>query len=121
MNEKNEYNVKIGRAIARQRKKLGLSQSRVAEFLQVKKGTISRIENGVTGIDIKKIYQLHELFNCRIGYFFVQDGNELETHILEAADILAVLPKDKQAEVIDLFRMLAMNITRNQEAGASHE
>lgn len=104
--EKDDYNVKIGKAIARQRKKAGLTQDQVADFLKVKKGTVSRIENGAIAVGIDKIYDLHKLFNCHVSDFLWVHNDERGKLVADALDILRSLPEEKRPLVFAAFKQV---------------
>ncbi len=115
--DKDEYNVKIGQAVARQRKKAGLTQSQVAEFLKVKKGTVSRIERGANAIDIGKLYRLHELFKCEAGDFFWTENDDAIKYVVDAMAILNTLPEDKRTAVLNIFEIAARDVNSLNASG----
>lgn len=59
--------------IAKIRKKKGITQSQLAEILNVKRGTISKYENGKLAISDKKLKELSEIFNVSVDYLIGKD------------------------------------------------
>jgi len=54
----------VGRAIARQRVRSGLTQEEVAEWLGVGNEAVSRIERGVVMPNIVRLAEFASIFNC---------------------------------------------------------
>ena len=55
---------RIGKAIARQRLRCGLTQEQVAERLGIGLEAVSRMERGVVTPNIARLFELASLFDC---------------------------------------------------------
>jgi hypothetical protein len=62
--------IRIGLHLKEARKRLRLSQTKAAEILGVRKGQISKYENGLDRISASNLYRLAMYYNKNISYFF---------------------------------------------------
>ncbi len=97
MTKEELVNRKIGKTIAKKRKVAGYTQEEVAEHLGVGNEAFSRIERGIVSPGIYKLYQLADLFDCRIEEFLIEGSRR---------------PSD-QAEYIS--QMLAKNVVADRQ------
>ena len=65
--------IKIGRFIAEQRKRKGLTQAQLAEMLDVSNKTISRWERGINLPDYDQVLTLSNLFEVDVRDFMKGD------------------------------------------------
>ncbi len=75
----------IGLAIKYMRKKKGLSQTDMANKINVKQNTLSRYETGFTDINFETIEKIAEI--CGYKILFVSDNDEFEIKELIRKDI----------------------------------
>ena len=54
----------VGRAIAKQRMRCGMTQDEVAEILGVGNEAVSRIERGIVMPSIARLFEFATIFNC---------------------------------------------------------
>lgn len=66
MKDKIEINKQVGGAIAKYRKAAGFSQAQVAELLGLSNDAISRMERGTIALDVERLCEFAELFQCRV-------------------------------------------------------
>lgn len=59
-------------AIEKYRKKIGISQSKLADILGVTQGTISQWEKGVTSPTVSKLPEIAKALNCGIPDLFIE-------------------------------------------------
>lgn len=93
MNE--DYSVRLGKALRRERKKAGFTQAQVAEYLGMEKSTISRMEHGDILVDLDRLFILHVMFGCSFLSFLWQHEGELEKDLMDIYLLLINLPKEK--------------------------
>jgi transcriptional regulator with XRE-family HTH domain len=74
---KKEYFVKFGKRLKLLRKNYGYSLSKVANNLGVVKQTVSAYEQGVTRIQVDKLYQLSLLYEINLIEFFLDVEDEI--------------------------------------------
>ncbi|MDR2924530.1 MAG: helix-turn-helix domain-containing protein [Azoarcus sp.] len=84
--------VAVGRAVARQRMRCGLTQEEVAERLGVGNAAISRIERGVVMPNVARLVEFAAVFGCEASMLLAEaspnpdDQAERISHLLEALD-----------------------------------
>lgn len=66
MQEFKNYNLKIRNRIRKNRRKLGLSQERLAEIIDCSREHIARIENGKINIGLENFIKLAKVFNISL-------------------------------------------------------
>lgn len=66
MQEFKNYNLKIRYRIRKNRKRLGLSQERLAEIIDCSREHIARIENGKINIGLENFIKLAQVFNISL-------------------------------------------------------
>lgn len=87
----------IGRAIARQRVKRGLTQEEVAERLGVGNEAVSRIERGVVTPNIERLVQFAALFGCETIELLTEASSNPDDQAAHIRGLLATLtPEDRQ-------------------------
>lgn len=85
MKHKTDVRDLIASNFKRLRLAAGKKQQEVADYLGVTKQSISAVERGIVGVDLKTAYQLCDLFECKIEDFIavewearIHAGGELE-------------------------------------------
>lgn len=71
----------IGGKIKRFRKRQGLTQDHLADYLGLDRSTISLIEKGERTIDMDKLEKLANLFGVELSVFFSDDDSMFETDL----------------------------------------
>ena len=90
----------VGKAIANQRRIVGMTQSEVAARLKVEKETISRLETGAISPTLTRLHQLGALFGCPIGYFFRQEKGTEQEQADAIADMLRTLSAERRERLV---------------------
>jgi transcriptional regulator with XRE-family HTH domain len=67
----------VGMLIAQQRKSKSIPQAQLAEFMNLEKETVSRIETGVFSPTLVRLAQLAKYLGCEIGSFLKIDSPAL--------------------------------------------
>lgn len=100
----------LGKLIATKRKALKLSQEALAEILEIKTRTLSKIENGHTFISAKTLCKLCETFNStpRSFFDFYGEPNDKNVKLNEITDKLTII----SAEKLDIYYELLNLIDR---------
>jgi transcriptional regulator with XRE-family HTH domain len=80
-----KINQRLGRAIAKKRKAAGYNQDQVAEHLEIGKEAFSRIERGVVGASVAKLYAMADMFECGVETFLIE-GSRRTTDQVENID-----------------------------------
>lgn len=87
----------LGASIAKMRLSRGLTQEQVAERLDIGSESISRIERGAVMPPIIRIYQMAEVFDCRVDELF-REGSDRSVDLAAgiAQQIDKLMPKDRE-------------------------
>lgn len=99
--KKTEIAVTVGKAIAEQRKLVGLTQPQVAECMGVEKETISRLETGTISQTVERLQMLSEALNCPITRFFWKGKEEQNEYAATITDMLNSLPAERQKTIVE--------------------
>ena len=93
-------NKRLGRVIAKKRRVAGFTQEEVAEELGIGNEALSRIERGVNGPSVDKLYVMANMFQCGIESFLIE-GSRRSTDQAEYMDQLLkkLQPTDRQLVV----------------------
>ncbi|WAM33796.1 helix-turn-helix domain-containing protein [Caldicellulosiruptor morganii] len=103
---------KIGQKLQEARKKAGLTQEAVADFLGVNKILISYYENGTREISIATLRNLANLYGYTVDYFLSDDETrEPEVSFLFRADEL----EKEDLEVIAMANKFLINLEEMKE------
>ena len=78
-------NQRLGKTIARRRKAAGYTQDEVAERLEIGKEAFSRIERGIAGASVYKLFVLADMFECGVESFLIE-GSRRVTEQVELID-----------------------------------
>ena len=78
-------NQRLGKTIARRRKAAGFTQDEVAERLGIGKEAFSRIERGIAGASVYRLFELADMFECGIESFLIE-GSRRVTEQVELID-----------------------------------
>lgn len=104
--KRTEIAVVVGRAIAEQRKLVGLTQPQVAERMGVEKETISRLETGTISQTVERLQMLSDALNCPITRFFLREEGEQNVYAITIADMLKTLSSDRQKAVVECLAVM---------------
>lgn len=100
--EKVAFVVAVGKAIARERKNAGLTQEKVAQKISVEKETVSRLETGDIPPSLERLEQLSAAIGCPMKRFFWVEEGDTARLAETIAEMIHVLPEEKQAVVVRL-------------------
>ncbi len=95
---------RIGKAIARQRKLSGLTQSEVAERLNLSKESVSRMETGVISPTLARMFQFCDLFQCTIGEFFWLEEEDEAKQVVIMMNLMRRLSPKQRRVIVDFVR-----------------
>jgi len=103
----------IGRAIARQRLRSGLTQEEVAERLEIGNEAVSRIERGIVIPNIARLFDFASIFECEVaellGGASLRPGDQA-THI---SRLLASMCQADRQLVLGIVERLSERLSRN--------
>lgn len=101
----------IGRRLAQAREAVGLSQSRVAEYLSINCESVSRMENGHRHVDLPALHKLTDLYGVSLSRIFDDESSDdtmpaIVNHNAFRAHDLSV----RDLETISWITRIAMNL-----------
>ena len=93
-------NQRLGKTIAKRRKGAGFTQDEVAERLAIGKEAFSRIERGIAGASVYRLFELADMFECGVETFLIE-GSRRVTEQVELIDrhISSLSTADRQLVV----------------------
>jgi transcriptional regulator with XRE-family HTH domain len=119
-------NQRLGKTIARRRKAAGFTQDEVAERLSIGKEAFSRIERGIAGTNVFRLFELADMFECTADAFLIE-GSRRATDQADLMDrlIKKLAPADRQLIVQFVERLarrfkLDGNRDRAEEEGQDY-
>lgn len=94
----------IGRRIALNRKKSGMTQAVLSEMMDVSESYISQIERGNAKVSLSRLYQIAELLNVDIA-LLVSDCNKLGDCVIhsEIEQLIQDWTPEDRSMLIDLI------------------
>lgn len=98
---------RIGKRVQEFRKRQGLTQDVLADYLDLSRSQISHIENGERKIELDKLESLANLFGIKLATFFSEDEEALETELAFAFRSDDISQEDLQ-EIAE-FKRIVMN------------
>lgn len=92
----------IGHNIKRLRQKRGWSQSTVASKLKISVPAFSKIETGITDINMVRLDQIATLFEVPVSAIIFKAGEQFDQQNVSSIAELTAKLKAREAEIIDL-------------------
>ncbi len=96
----------IGKNIRQLRHKNGWSQSQVAQQLTISIPAFSKIETGLTDINITRLHQISELFKVPITTILLKEGENPQSANIEELGNLKIKVQKTEEEIIQLQKKL---------------
>jgi transcriptional regulator with XRE-family HTH domain len=96
----------IGKNIRQLRHKNNWSQAQVAKQLEISIPAFSKIETGLTDINITRLHQISDLFKVPITAILLKEGENPQSANLEELDNLKNKVKKTEEDIIQLQKKL---------------
>lgn len=100
----------VGMLIAQQRKSKGMTQAQLAEYMNLEKETVSRIETGVISPTLVRLAQLAKFLDCEITDFLKIDSPQLTDHARSLAKRMENLNDDQRQILTQLVGKIASSM-----------
>ena len=107
MQSEDEINKRLGRTIARKRKAAKYTQDDVSVHLDIGREAYSRIERGITGASVAKLYALAELFDCEVESFLTEASRRPSDNAEAVERVLSNLSNVDQKLLVRIVEALA--------------
>lgn len=98
--------VAIGKALAKHRKVAGLTQSQVAERLDISIDAVSRMERGGILPSVTRLMQFSEIFNCTTADLITQTSPNKNDQIQRIDELLSSVDKDEREQLMMIVESL---------------
>ena len=96
----------IGRAIARQRVRSGLTQEEVAARLGIGNEAVSRIERGIVMPNVMRLLECAEIFGCDLVELLTEASHRPQEQALRMAALLEPLKDVDRDFVLNMVELL---------------
>lgn len=107
MIDKNQQLVKtIGRAIAKYRQAVGLTQAELAEILGIGNDAVSRMERGTTVPTVLRLLELSEIFRCEIADLLTESSNRSVDQARTLEKLLSSLNEEERTECLMILERM---------------
>lgn len=104
----NNLPARLGKNIARQRKKQGLTQAKLAEKISLEPESVSRFERGATLPSLQTLELLAEVLDSTIADLLAECPGCAYTEEQRIARFLKHVPNEKRGELLGLFERLCL-------------
>lgn len=106
MNLQQELAKQIGLSIAKNRRKLGLSQAQLAELMGLSNDAISRMERGGIMLNVVRLAEFSKIFGCSIAELLGEHSQEVDEQARHLSRILNQLELEDRQKLLDLVEQL---------------
>jgi len=106
--EEKQLAVVVGRAIAKQRKRCGLTQNEVAEKLGVSFDVVSRTERGVVMPGLARLMQFAAIFDCETAELLTETSTRSTDQASRMADLISDLNHTERLLIMNMIEQLVM-------------
>lgn len=103
----------LGKAIAKHRVEIGLTQDTVAEKLGIGVEAVSRIERGVAMPTITRLAQFADLYNCQLVDFLAAASKRNCDQASYLAKLMEPLDSTDRVLIVDLIERLVRHLIKD--------
>ncbi|OOR98764.1 transcriptional regulator [Haemophilus paracuniculus] len=96
----------IGRAIAKYRQAVGLTQAELAEILGIGNDAVSRMERGTTVPTVLRLVELAEIFQCEVADLLTESSTRSLDQARRLEGLLQGLNISERIECVDLVERM---------------
>ncbi|MFI3271496.1 MAG: helix-turn-helix transcriptional regulator [Pseudomonadota bacterium] len=105
--EENQLLIVLGENIAKQRKRLNMSQKELAISLDISQQSLVRIEKGQMAPKMTRLQDVANHLQCPVSYLFKTDEELLSDRAKVMAHVLDDLPVEAQEMIVDAVSIMA--------------
>jgi len=119
---KHLIDIHVGKKIRELRNLAGVSQSALAEALNVSFQQIQKYETGANRVSASKLFEVAEYFKLPIGVFFPEGRDDTEHGLLttEEADLVRAY-REASPQIRSAIRSLTLSFSTDQDVRRSGE
>ncbi|HBO3902603.1 helix-turn-helix domain-containing protein [Pseudomonas aeruginosa] len=97
----------VGRAIAKQRIRCGMTQDEVAEVLGVGNEAVSRIERGIVMPNVARLFEFATIFNCNAMELLSEASLRPDDQATRISRLLNALEESDRQLILDMVERLS--------------
>ena len=112
-------NQEIGKKIALQRQKAGMTQDAVAEALGLGSEAVSRLERGTVAASVPRLMELATLFGCQTSDFFLEYSTLPSDQAAKISNLLNRISPEGQKFVLEQLRHSVSFIEQQEKQDSS--
>lgn len=101
-------NRRVGQAIAKHRKAIGMTQSELAERLDLSLDAVSRLERGNIGLSVVRLVELAEIFDCETTDLLLGSSTRIRDQARQLEDLLAKLDEPDRILLLNLVEQMVV-------------
>jgi transcriptional regulator with XRE-family HTH domain len=114
-------NQRLGKTIARRRKFAGFTQDEVAERLDIGKEALSRLERGIAGASVYRLFELADMFECGVETFLIE-GSRRTTEQVELIDrLISTLSMPDRQLIVQIVERLVRRLRPDAKKDRTEE
>lgn len=98
----------IGRAIAKYRQSIGLTQAELAEILGVGNDAVSRMERGTTVPTVLRLLELSEIFQCELADLLTESSLRSVDQARKLENLLVQVDDETRLELMKVFENIIL-------------
>ena len=102
----------VGALIAKRRKEKGMTQAELAEYMDVEKETVSRMETGVISPTLARLSQLAKFLDCEITDLLQTNSMEVTDQAMSLAKRMENLSDNHRSILTKIFGNIASTIEK---------
>lgn len=102
----------IGKAIAKKRGAVDLTQEQVAEHLGIGLEAVSRMERGVVIPTVARLVELADIFECNVADLLTLSSNRPSDQALHLSRTLSKLSASDRTLIVEMVEQLATRLSR---------
>jgi transcriptional regulator with XRE-family HTH domain len=102
----------VGRAIARNRVAVGLTQEEVAEQLGIGNEAVSRIERGLVMPNVARLMELADIFDCDIVDLLTEVSGRSSDQAKHLARLLSGVGSKDREMIVEIVERLTVRLAR---------
>lgn len=106
----------LGKNIAQQRIKLGISQKDFSEKLQITPEAMARMEKGKIAPKMSRLQDIAHHLQCTVPYLFRQEDSIADENAAYIAEVMKTLPSSAQDALVNLIVHAVQVMQNNKNA-----
>jgi len=107
---------RVGKAIAKQRLAVGLTQEEVAESLGIGNEAVSRMERGINIPTITRLIEIAEMLNCEVADLIQEASDRVMDQAQTISKLLEQMDAQDRAATVEILTLLTARLSAKKQA-----